>query len=202
MPAPGPACFPLRVITAAGGAIMKLRDSKPPHSRAVRSASRRARARRRARVPYRTRNPQKHVANGMSAPEARTRALARFGSVACRRGVPRRARHDVHRRPACATSATPSARSAARPSRPLTIVATVALGLGLVAVVFTFLNASFPCRCGAQPRRAVRGGAPADAGGEPVPFTRPEYERCAARPASSPMRSRCWPTSTAASTAA
>src|SRR5687768_13851888 len=87
------------------------------------------------------RETQKHIANGVSPAEARTRAMARFGSVTVAADECRDARgtalvdslvRDVHY----------GWRSFRRtPLVALTIVTTVGLGLGLVAVVFTLLNA-------------------------------------------------------------
>ena len=89
------------------------------------------------------RETQKHIAAGLSPVEARTRALARFGPVPlaadqCRdvrgTGVVDDLRRDI-------PYAFRTFRRA--PLAALTIVATVALGLGLVAVVFTIYNILF-----------------------------------------------------------
>src|ERR687898_1583954 len=86
------------------------------------------------------RETQKHIAAGLSPVEARTRALARFGPVPlaadqCRdvrgTGLVNDLRRDIG-------YAFRTFRRA--PLAALTIVATVALGLGLVAVVFTVYN--------------------------------------------------------------
>jgi predicted permease len=83
------------------------------------------------------RDTQKHIAAGLSPAEARTRALARFGSVAlaaerCRDVRGTTIVDDVFRDIGYAFRTFRRA-----PLAALTIVATVALGLGLVAVVFT-----------------------------------------------------------------
>ena len=104
------------------------------------------------------RETQKHVANGIGPAEARTRAVARFGSVtvaadACR----------DERGTALLDSVVRDVRYACRSFRrtplvALTIVTTVGLGLGLVAAVFTLLNLMiFRAGRGARPARAVRG---------------------------------------------
>ena len=89
------------------------------------------------------RETQKLIESGVSAAEARTRARARFGSTALAADQCRDARgtawfddtgRDLH-------YAVRSFRRA--PLAAMTIVTTVALGLALVAVVFTFFNAFF-----------------------------------------------------------
>ncbi len=89
------------------------------------------------------RETQKHIAAGLSPVDARTRALARFGPVPlaadqCRdvrgTGLIDDLRRDI-------PYAFRTFRRA--PLATLTIVATVALGLGLVAVVFTVYNSLF-----------------------------------------------------------
>jgi len=89
------------------------------------------------------RETQKHIARGLSPPDARREAQARFGSVplatdACRdvrgtSGVDDLARDVFY--------AFRTFRRA--PLVALTIVATVALGLGVVTVAFTFYNFAF-----------------------------------------------------------
>jgi predicted permease len=89
------------------------------------------------------RETQKHIARGLSSPDARREARARFGSVplaadACRdvrgtSGVDDLARDVLY--------AFRTFRRA--PLVALTIVATVALGLGVVTVAFTFYNFAF-----------------------------------------------------------
>ncbi len=86
------------------------------------------------------RETQRHIANGVSPAEARTRAMARFGSVTVAADECRDARGTalVDNVVRDVLYALRSFRRA--PLVALTIVTTVALGLGLVAVVFTFLN--------------------------------------------------------------
>jgi hypothetical protein len=98
---------------------------------------------------------QRHIANGLSAADARARALARFGPVSlvadrCRDARGTALIDDLARDVLYAFRTFRRA-----PLAAFTIVATVALGLGLVAAVFTFFNA-FLRRCRAKPRRAVR----------------------------------------------
>ena len=108
------------------------------------------------------RETQKHIASGISPAEARSRAMARFGSVTVAADECRDARGT-----ALVDSVVRDVRYACRSFRraplvALTIVTTVGLGLGLVAVVFTILNAfDLSRRRGAQPARAVRGRASA-----------------------------------------
>jgi hypothetical protein len=86
------------------------------------------------------RETQKHVAGGVSPADARTRALARFGSVALAADECRDARGTAFV-DTLARDILYAFRTYRRtPLTALTIVTTVALGLGLVAVVFTFLN--------------------------------------------------------------
>src|SRR5688500_3835700 len=89
------------------------------------------------------RETQKHIAAGLSPADARVRAIARFGPVtlaadqcrdARRTGVVDDLVRDILY--ACRTFRR-------APLAALTIVATVALGLGLVAVVFTVYNILF-----------------------------------------------------------
>ena len=86
------------------------------------------------------RETQKHIANGLSPAEARTRAMARFGSVTVAADECRDARGTALL-DTVVRDVLYACRSFRRaPLVALTIVTTVALGLGLVAVVFTFLN--------------------------------------------------------------
>ena len=87
------------------------------------------------------RETQKHIANGLSPAEARMRARARFGSVTVAADECRDARGTafVDNLMRDVLYAWRSFRRA--PLVALTIVTTVGLGLGLVAVVFTILNA-------------------------------------------------------------
>ena len=89
------------------------------------------------------RDAQRHIANGLSPEDARARARARFGSVALAAEQCRDARgtalvDDLARDILYAFRTFRRA-----PLAALTIVATVALGLGLVAAVFTVYNILF-----------------------------------------------------------
>ena len=89
------------------------------------------------------RNIQRHIESGLSAAEARTRARAQFGSVALVADQCRDARgtafvDDLARDIFYAFRTFRRA-----PLAALTIVATVALGLGLVAAVFAFYSMIF-----------------------------------------------------------
>jgi predicted permease len=89
------------------------------------------------------RETQKHIAAGLNPFDARTRALARFGPVPLAADQCRDARgtgvvDDLRRDIGYAFRTFRRA-----PLAALTIVATVALGLGLVAVVFTVYNMFF-----------------------------------------------------------
>jgi predicted permease len=87
------------------------------------------------------RETRKHLANGIGPAEARRRAIARFGSVTVAADECRDARGTalVDNVVRDLLYACRSFRRA--PLAALTIVTTVALGLGLVAVAFTILNA-------------------------------------------------------------
>jgi putative ABC transport system permease protein len=120
---------------------------------------------------------QRQIANGISPAEARRRAMARFGSVTVVADECRDARgtalldgvmRDV-------LYACRSFRRA--PMVALTIVTTVALGLGLVAVVFTLLNEMvFRVDEVRNPRELFAVERPPAAGAKPERFTRPHYE--------------------------
>ena len=123
------------------------------------------------------RETQKHIANGISPAEARARAVARFGSVTVAADECRDARgtalldgvvRDVFY--AC--------RSFRRtPFVALTIVTTVGLGLGLVAVVFTLLNAFiFRVDEVRNPHELFAVERQRSANAKPESFTRPQYE--------------------------
>ena len=123
------------------------------------------------------RETQKYMADGISPTEARTRARARFGSVTvvadeCRdeRGtalVDNLVRDVLY---AC--------RSFRRaPMVALTIVTTVALGLSLVAAVFTLLNAGlFRVDEVRNPHELFAVTRQPSANAEPDRFTRTQYE--------------------------
>jgi hypothetical protein len=86
------------------------------------------------------RETHKHIASGLSPADARTRALARFGSVPLAADQCRDARgiglvEDLARDIVYAIRAFRRA-----PLAAITIIATVALGLGLVTAVFTIYN--------------------------------------------------------------
>ena len=106
------------------------------------------------------RETQKHIADGLSPADARTRALARFGSVPLAADQCRDARgtafvDDLARDILYAFRTFRRA-----PLAALTIVATVGLGLGLVTRgVHGLQHHLSSCRCGAEPRRAVCRGA-------------------------------------------
>jgi predicted permease len=120
---------------------------------------------------------QRHIANGLSAADARARALARFGPVPlvadrCRDARGTALIDDLARDVLYAFRTFRRA-----PLAAFTIVATVALGLGLVAAVFTFFNAFLRADAVQDPGElfdVVRQTGPgADSS---VPFTRAEYE--------------------------
>ena len=125
------------------------------------------------------RETEKHVAAGLSRVDARTRAIARFGPVPLAADQCRDARgtavvDDLRRDIGYAFRTFRRA-----PLAALTIVATVALGLGLVAVVFTIYNMFFlrvdavrnPGELFAVERRITREDA-----NEGIPFTRRDYD--------------------------
>jgi putative ABC transport system permease protein len=123
------------------------------------------------------RETQKHIADGLSPAEARARARARFGSVALAADECRDARGTAFIDD-CVRDSLYALRTFRRaPLAALTIVATVALGLGLVAVVFTFFNI-FMFRVDAvrNPGELFAVERPRDPDGNSVPFTLPEYE--------------------------
>lgn len=124
------------------------------------------------------RETQKHIAAGLSPVDARTRAVARFGPVPLTADQCRDARgtgfvDDLARDILYAFRAFRHA-----PLAAITIVATVALGLGLITVVFTIYNIFFfrvdavrnPRELFAVERLTAPG---ADSS---LPFTRSEYD--------------------------
>jgi putative ABC transport system permease protein len=123
------------------------------------------------------REAQRHIADGLSAEEARARARARFGSVALAADQCRDARGTalVDSTVRDMLYALRSFRRA--PLAALTVVTTVALGLGLVAVVFTFFNL-FVFRVDEvrSPGELFAVERPRSSGRERVRFTRPQYE--------------------------
>jgi predicted permease len=124
------------------------------------------------------RDTQQHIANGLSPADARTRALARFGPVPLAADQCRDARgtgfvDDLTRDVLYAFRTFRRA-----PLAAVTIVTTVGLGLGLVAVVFAVYNTFF-LRVDAvrDPGELVAVERLQDPGTDAsLPFTRPEYE--------------------------
>jgi hypothetical protein len=123
------------------------------------------------------RETQKHIASGISPAEARARARARFGSVTVAADECRDARgtalvDNVVR------DVLYACRSFRRtPLAALTIVTTVGLGLGLVAVVFTILNAFiFRVDEVRNPSELFAVERQRSANPEPERFTRAQYE--------------------------
>src|SRR5688500_2005903 len=86
---------------------------------------------------------QKHIARGMSPADARARARAQFGSPALAADQCRDARGTAFVDNSVRDILYALRTFSRAPLAALTIVATVALGLGLVAVVFTFYSAVF-----------------------------------------------------------
>ena len=123
------------------------------------------------------REAQKHIANGISPAEARTRAMARFGSVTVAADQCRDARGT-----ALIDNVVRDVLYACRSFRhsplvALTIVTTVGLGLGLVAAVFTVLNAFiFRVDEVRNPHELFAVERQRSANAEPERFTRPQYE--------------------------
>ena len=124
------------------------------------------------------RDTQRHLASGLSPADARARALARFGSVALAADRCRDARgtgiiDDLARDVSYAIRTFRRA-----PLAALTVMVTIGLGLGLVAVVFTFYSAFFlHVDAVHNPRElfeVIRPSRP-DADST-LPFTRAEYE--------------------------
>src|SRR5688572_3532720 len=124
------------------------------------------------------RETQKHIAEGLSPADARTRALARFGPVPLAADQCRDAR-GTSLLDALTRDILYAFRTFRRaPLAALTIVATVALGLGLITVVFTIYNLAFlrldAVRDPGELFGVERPTAPgADAS---LPFTRAEYD--------------------------
>ena len=120
---------------------------------------------------------QKHVANGLSPAEARARALARFGPVTLAADQCRDARGTAFV-DNCVRDIFYAFRTFRRaPLAALTIVTTVALGLGLVAVVFTFFNiALFRVDEVQNPGELFGVERPRTPDDKRVLFTQPDYE--------------------------
>ena len=123
------------------------------------------------------RETRKHLANGLSPAEARTRAKAHFGSVTVAADECR-----DERGTALVDGVVRDVLYACRSFRraplvALTIVTTVGLGLGLVAVVFTLLNgALFRVDEVRNPHELFAVVRQQSANAEPERFTRPQYE--------------------------
>ncbi len=109
------------------------------------------------------RETQKHIESGLNPADARARAIARFGSAALAADQCRDAR-GIAFVDGCVRDILYAFRTFRRaPLAALTIVTTVALGLGLVAVGLHVLQrVRVPRRCRAEPRRALRRGAATD----------------------------------------
>jgi predicted permease len=124
------------------------------------------------------RETQRHIAAGLSPVDARTRAIARFGSVASAADQCRDARGTAFIDDLARDILYASRTFRRAPLAAVTIVATVGLGLGLISVVFTVYNTFFlradavrsPGELFAVERRT---GPRADAS---LPFTWPEYD--------------------------
>jgi predicted permease len=124
------------------------------------------------------REAQKHTARGLSPAEARHLALARFGPVPLTADQCRDAR-GTGLIDAFVQDVSYAVRTFRRaPLAALTIVATIALGLGLVASVFTFYSAFFlQADAVRHPAELFTVILPTRAGADSrVPFTRAEYE--------------------------
>ena len=123
------------------------------------------------------RESQAHAASGVSPAEARTRALARFGSVTVAADECRDARGT-----ALLENVVRDIRYACRsflrsPLVALTIVPTVALGLGLVTVVFTLLNLYiFRVDAVRNPHELFAVERQRSANSEPEGFTRTQFD--------------------------
>ena len=124
------------------------------------------------------RDTQKHIAAGLSPIDARTRAIARFGSVSLAADQCRDERgtgliDDLARDILYAFRTFRRA-----PLAALTIVATIAIGLGLVAAVFTFYSMFFFRVDAVQnPDELFAVVRPTSPGADSrVPLTRADYE--------------------------
>ena len=120
---------------------MNLRDLTIARARVVRAAPRRTRARRGARVPSRTRNAEAHRPGPAPGRGAGSGARARFGPVPLAADECRDARGTAFVDNTVRDILYAFRTFQRAPLVAFTIVSTVALGLGLVAVVFTLLNA-------------------------------------------------------------
>ena len=164
-------------------------------SRAGGSAPRRTRARRGAGVPHRARDAEAHRRRSEPRRRSHPGAGALRPGTPRRRPVSRRARHHV------VDDLTRDIVYAFRtfrraPLAALTVVATVALGLGLVAVVFTVYTLMF-LRVDAvrSPGElfAVELARSADSGtDESVSLARPDYDAMRRETSVFTDRPRCW----------
>ncbi len=121
---------------------------------------------------------QKHLANGVGPAEARVRARARFGSMALAAEKCREARGTAFIDDGVRDTLYAFRTFRRAPLAAITIVVTVALGLGLVAVVFTFANRFlFQVDEVRNPGELFAVMRPTQSGANSfVPFTRPQYE--------------------------
>jgi len=123
------------------------------------------------------RETQKHLASGMSEAAARARATARFGSVPLAADQCRDVR-GTSAIDALARDIAYAWRTFQRaPLAAATIVGTVALGLGLITLVFTLFNFGF-LRVDAvrNPHELYSVQEPDGSDGEPRPLTRADYD--------------------------
>ena len=121
---------------------------------------------------------RKLIADGLGATEARQRALARFGPVP-RAADQCRDQRGITFLDTLARDISFALRMLRRaPLVALTVVSTIALGLGVVTVAFTFFNAFF-FRVDAvrNPEELYAVERPTRPGGrDEIPFTQPDYE--------------------------
>ena len=123
------------------------------------------------------RETRKQIANGLDPGEARNRAGAQFGSASLAADLCRDARGTAFVDD-CARDVRYALRSFFRaPLAALTVVVTIAIGLGLVAVVFTFFNVfMFRVDEVVNPHELFAVKRPLASNGDGVGFTRPQYE--------------------------
>jgi predicted permease len=123
------------------------------------------------------RETHQHIASGMSPAAARARAVARFGSVPLAADQCRDAR-GTSTIDALARDIAYALRTFRRaPLAAATIVGTVALGLGLITIVFTLFNVGF-LRVDAvrNPHELFAVQEPEGSDGETHPLTRADYD--------------------------
>ena len=123
------------------------------------------------------RETQKYIESGLTPADARARAIARFGSAALAADQCRDAR-GIAFVDGCVRDIQYAFRTFRRaPLVALTIVITVALGLGLVAVVFTIFNVfAFRVDAVRNPGELFAVERPQTSDAERVRFTRPQFE--------------------------